>query len=145
MFEWYVQWNGYVPGLFGAVKVTVLPAVALTSNAPPESAVTVWFSPSMFITLTVAPGATLAGTVYLNELMWIMAAAWGIDDIDDIEEEGDVDDIDEVAPVAALGAPAFDCPVPHDVITPSARSPAPAAPAVRASLFVFFVVRWCCS
>jgi hypothetical protein len=99
----------------------------------------------MFITLTVAPGATLAGTVYLKELMWSMAAAWGIDDIDDIEEEGDDDDIDDVALVAALAAPAFDCPVPHDVITPSARSPAPAAAAIRASLFVFFVVLWCCS
>jgi hypothetical protein len=99
----------------------------------------------MFITLTVAPGATVAGTAYLNELMWIMAAAWGIDDMEDIEEGGDDDDdIDEVALVAAL-ALALDCPVPHDVITPSARSPAPAAPAVRASLFVFFVVLWCCS
>jgi hypothetical protein len=70
--------------------------------------------------------------------MWIIAAALGIDDI---EEGGDDDgDIDEVA----LAAPTFDWSVPHDVITPSARSPAPAAAAVRASLSAFFILLWCC-
>ncbi|UQX86936.1 hypothetical protein M6D93_11530 [Jatrophihabitans telluris] len=30
----------------------------------------------MFMTLTIEPGATEAGTLYLKELMWIMAAGW---------------------------------------------------------------------
>ena len=47
--------------------------MALASKALPLSAVTVWLSPSMFITLTVAPGLTEAGTMNMKLLMWIIA------------------------------------------------------------------------
>lgn len=59
---WTVQWKAYLPAAAGALKVAVPPADTVTSNAPPESAVTVWVTESLFVTVMVAPGATAAGT-----------------------------------------------------------------------------------
>ena len=61
MFPWYVQWNGVGARRIGAVNVPVAFPGTWSSKAPPSSAVTVWASPSMFMTLTVAPGLTEAG------------------------------------------------------------------------------------
>jgi len=69
MSAWNSQWNGYEPGFAGALNVSVSPAMAVSPKAFPLSAVTVWFSPSIFITDTVAPGRTEAGTANLNFLM----------------------------------------------------------------------------
>lgn len=62
------------------MNVVTLPGVALSSKVLALSAVTVWASLSMFITLTSAPGFTEAGTAYLNFSIMIIAAAAGIDD-----------------------------------------------------------------
>jgi len=72
---WNVQVKGQVPGLAGAVKEAVPPAFAATSKAPWVVEVTVWFSPSAFLTVTLEPGATDAGTVYLKSLIVIRPAA----------------------------------------------------------------------
>ena len=79
MFAWYVQWNGYEPGLVGAVRVTVPPPPsALTSKTPPLSEVTVCEAPSMLVMVIFAPGLTLAGTWYSKSLMVIFASAAGL-------------------------------------------------------------------
>lgn len=82
-------------------------ALALSSKAFPVSAVTVWFSLSMFITLTIAPGLTDAGTVYLKLLMWMTATDCELALEDEVEAPGadDVDvltDVDVLADVGAL-------------------------------------------
>ena len=159
MLAWYVQWNGYDPGVVGATKVVVMPPVALRSKAAPVSAVTVWLTSSMFITLTVAPGATEAGKVYWYALMWMVTVACGADelpgdvadvadvdvadvdvadvDVADVDEEvsaGVVDAVDEVAaPVAGLlGAPVEEDP--HPARTIRARAAVAAPNAVRGTL-----------
>lgn len=144
MLAWYVQWNGYDPGVVGATKVVVMPAVALRSKAPPLSAVTVWLTSSIFITFTVAPGATEAGTVYLYALMWMVTAACGADelpgevaDVADVDEEAPAEmeeAADEVAaPVAGLpGAPVDEDP--HPARTIRARAAVAAPNAVRGTL-----------
>jgi hypothetical protein len=63
MFEWKVQWKAYEPGFVGAVNVLVDPASTVVSKALPVSAVTLCVTPSMFITVTFAPGLTDAGVV----------------------------------------------------------------------------------
>jgi hypothetical protein len=61
MLPWKVQWKAYVPGFIGAVNVLDPLGSILVSKALPVSAVTVCASPSMFMTVTVAPGLTEAG------------------------------------------------------------------------------------
>lgn len=71
-----MQWNLYAPGLPGAVNVALLPGSTVTSNkAPLRSAVTVWVTWSMFVTLTRAPGRTLVRTRYAKLLIVITDAA----------------------------------------------------------------------
>jgi hypothetical protein len=86
----------------------------------------------MFITLTVAPGATVAGTVYLNELMWIIAAVFGIADC--VEVAGD-EDAGGLGVLLVAGEPAADeSPEdPQPASIPSARRPTPTPTAIRAS------------
>ncbi len=73
-----MQWKGYLPGLVGAVMVWVPPLPAMTaSNSPAVSEVRVWPTASELVTVIVAPGVTLTGTVYLKFLMVIFAAAAG--------------------------------------------------------------------
>ena len=153
MLAWYVQWNGYDPGVVGATKVVVMPAVALRSKAPPLSAVTVWLTSSIFITFTVAPGATEAGIVYLYALMWMVTAACGADELpgevaDVADVDVDVADVDEevpaevveaadeeAAPVAGLPGALVD-EDPHPARTIRARAAAAAPNAVRGTLAV---------
>lgn len=73
-----MQWKGYLPGLVGAVMVWVPPLLGMTaSNCPAVSEVTVWSTESELVTVIVAPGVTLTGTVYLKFLMVIFAVAAG--------------------------------------------------------------------
>ena len=89
MLPWYVQWKGYVPGAEGAVNVADAPGPTFASKAPALSPVTVWPWASAFITVTVAPGATEAGVVYLKSLIVMVAAAAGtlVAALADSEEE----------------------------------------------------------
>lgn len=89
---WMLQWNGYDPGVVGAVKVLV-PSDAWSSNAPPVSAVTVWAVPSWLSTVTVAPGLTEAGVEKAKPLIVIVEAALTASD-----EDEPADDELEVAP-----------------------------------------------
>ena len=121
------------------MNVTIDPAVALTSKAFPESAVTVWFSPSMFITLTVAPTGTDAGTVYVKLLMWIINADIGIADIEGIVEPAEplapigIDDIsaEPLAPPPLDAAFAALPDEPHAASTLSISNPATAPAEAR--------------
>jgi hypothetical protein len=58
---WKLQWNGYDPGLLGAVKLAVLPGWTVTSKAAPLSDVTVCAALSLFTTETFEPALTEVG------------------------------------------------------------------------------------
>ncbi|OLP72957.1 hypothetical protein BJM39_16790 [Salmonella enterica subsp. enterica serovar Javiana] len=62
MFAWKVQTNLKVPGLLGAFIVAV-PLGSTFTSKPPSLDVTVWAWESPFLMVTVAPGATDAGTL----------------------------------------------------------------------------------
>jgi len=66
-----------VPGVVGAVNVTVFPAGAWTSNWFRPSLVTVWSAESVFVTATVAPGETVVGPVKTKFVIVMVAAAAG--------------------------------------------------------------------
>jgi hypothetical protein len=38
----------------------------------------------MFMTLIIAPGLTVAGVMYLNELIWIVTSDWAVPEPDDV-------------------------------------------------------------
>jgi RNA polymerase sigma-70 factor (ECF subfamily) len=71
----------------------------MTSNALPESAVTVCATESLFVTVMVAPGATDAGTLNMKFVMVIeSAAAAGPDVPEDMDGIGPEDEDDGVPP-----------------------------------------------
>jgi hypothetical protein len=84
MSGWIVQWKGYVPGVVGALNMTVCPPGARTSNWPRPSLVTVWSTESLLVTATVAPGDTVVGPVKVKFEMVMVADAAGAG----AEEEG---------------------------------------------------------
>ena len=53
------------------------PAGTMTSNAPPESAVTVCATESLFVTVMVAPGATDDGTLKAKPAIVMESALLG--------------------------------------------------------------------
>src|SRR4051812_39201885 len=67
-----LQWNGWDPGVVGAVEL-LFPGGAGASKALPLSSVTVRATPSMLCTPTVAPGLTKAGV--MNAKSWIVMTA----------------------------------------------------------------------
>ena len=67
---WTEQWKAYVPGALGAANVADPPGGTDTSKPPAESAVTVCSTPSLFITVIDAPGATVSGP--LKAKLWIV-------------------------------------------------------------------------
>nr|WP_246142121.1 hypothetical protein [Lacisediminihabitans profunda] len=74
MFRWNVQWKAKLPGVDGAVNVAVAPPWIVTSNDAPSSEVTVCAWLSVFVTVTVAPGATEAGAMKVKSLMRMASA-----------------------------------------------------------------------
>ena len=60
MLPWKSHESLYVPGFTGARSIPVLPPC--TTTLEPPATVTVCASPSLFTTLTWAPGLTEAGT-----------------------------------------------------------------------------------
>jgi hypothetical protein len=93
MFEWYVQWNGYVPGWVGAVNVAwCLPSTS-TLNVPDVSDVTVCSAESLFTTVICAPAGTVT-SLYLKPLMVIVAAVAAAGDDDAAEEDAEAGALD---------------------------------------------------
>jgi len=89
--------------------VAVPLAGTVTSNAPPESAVTVCATESLFVTVMVAPGATEVGTLkakpeIVMEFAPLGAADWpgAMDDIDPVDEDDGVPLEEELEQAAAL-------------------------------------------
>src|SRR5436190_16093122 len=68
-----LQWNLYVPGLVGALKLVLVPPSTLMLKLVPSSDVTVCVTPSLFFTVTVAPAVT--GPATLNERSFIVMSA----------------------------------------------------------------------
>jgi hypothetical protein len=77
-----------VPGAVGAVKVTVFPAGAGTSNWFRPSPVTVWSAESVFVTATVAPGETVVGPVKTKFVIVMVADAAGAAGAAGAEDDG---------------------------------------------------------
>ena len=75
MNGWIEQWNLYVPGLLGAVKLAVPLALTGASKLLPSSAVTVWAVLSSFFTETFWPGLTVNGLPKAKLEIVICAAA----------------------------------------------------------------------
>lgn len=85
------------------------PAGTVTSNAPPESAVTVCVTESLFATVMVAPGATGGGTLKAKPAMVIESALLGgadwpgdMDDMAPVDEDDGVPLEVELEQAAAL-------------------------------------------
>jgi hypothetical protein len=98
----------------------------------------------MFITLTVAPGDTEAGTMYLKPLMWIIASARGLADA---AEDGDAAEDDATVAVDRLRAEAEPPPDgapedPHAESTTMVRTPAPRPEPDRARTARRSLARW---
>jgi hypothetical protein len=75
MLGWIEQVKRYEPGVVGATMVVVPFAGTVTSKLP-LSAVTVWATPSVFDTVTVAPAGAEAA-LKANPLMRIVGEAAG--------------------------------------------------------------------
>ena len=135
---WIEQWNAYDPGAVGAVNVAVPSAGTVTSKPPVESAVTVCSTESLFITVTVAPGATVSGP--LNAKPWMVivfaAEAGALPPVPDGMADIDAGAEDE----AAFEAPLFDAvfdELEHPAAPASARAMT-AAPNMREYLPMFW-------
>src|SRR5690242_2006392 len=77
MLAWCSQWNGYEPGLFGAVNTALeLPAMS-TLNRPGVFDVTVCASRSRFCTVICPPGATVASENWKWLIVTVADAAAG--------------------------------------------------------------------
>src|SRR2546426_10868566 len=68
-----LQWNLYVPGLVGALKLVLTPPSTLMLKLVPSSDVTVCVTPSLFFTVTVAPADT--GPATLKERSFMVMSA----------------------------------------------------------------------
>jgi hypothetical protein len=115
MLRWNVQWNAKLPGVDGAVKVAVAPPWIVTSNDAPSSEVTVWAWLSVFVTVTVAPGATDAGAMNVKSLMRMASA--------DADADADADALAEggwLAPDDGLVVPSDEHPDTSNRIAPAA-------------------------
>src|SRR6266576_3152742 len=68
-----LQWNLYVPGFVGALKLVLVPPSTLMLKLVPSSDVTVCVTPSLFFTVTVAPADTGPATVNARSFMEMSA------------------------------------------------------------------------
>ncbi len=83
MSEWKSQTSAYFPAVAGAVNMAVPPRPATLTSKPPALDVIVWTSLSAFVTMIVAPGVTVAGTVNMKSLMVTAATADAPPDVAD--------------------------------------------------------------
>ncbi|MGI8612487.1 MAG: hypothetical protein ACR2KL_00835, partial [Nocardioidaceae bacterium] len=104
-----------------AVNVAVPPpAVTLTSNRPGWSEVSVWLLVSALVTVTFAPGLTVAGPEYAKFLMLTAALDAETPPEVDGDDDADVDGNDDVVVVDVVLELSPEEPHPDNAMTPTA-------------------------